>query len=487
MAPMEDHPKDTCPSIQALLSEYLDGVLGSGQCDQIKSHFESCPECLESYVQLRLVQSEVANLQYQPDAFPSQELRLWDQIESQLQADLKQQANMTDAAFCGFDEEFLSAYYDGELPTTDPEFGRFESHLSGCTDCTQVLGDIGDMSDQVRNFAYRMEGQLASLDITANVMQQLTQGETNTTNETNTEPGELVQSCELYSVEVISAFVDESLVAKETIAFGQHLEACQPCRVHLHAFHELSKGIQEMATHLEAEAPDLWPQVLESLQADPVENVVSFPQRILNQLAHPKAWMAIPLSAAAVMLVVSAGYQQLFNIPSSDSFSSQKAQVTLASADSTSMPEPGISDGISDDKVMQDGGAANAYPAEESAPSVSAVGGSAGAPARAQGKARADMIAWNPNMKNEAAPPMPSMEGRSPAPSAAAPSGFAEEAKEAEKTIAHDMAAKPKRSSSASFSARGRRTPTSEEYLFNMNDQELSSQELPIILGDSNH
>lgn len=428
----------SCLDVQALFSEYLDeelrldGIsrLSEIQLSGIQRHFKDCHLCLEQYMTLRESRHEVSSLQH-TTPMPPEMPDLWARLGQQLEQD------KACPPVCRFDEDFVSAYFDGEHEEIETGIALFESHLVSCTPCNELLADMGEISEVCKNFAYRLEEALTPhlepLEFPRRVLAQY-----------QLELGVTVsggQACREFSVETLSAFRDDELAPKVAIALGNHLEQCALCKNHLQGFQLLSQQIQDMARGLEAEAPDaFWPLIQKELSRE--SRVAPFSQRVLK--GRKQLW-TISASAAAAFLFVMISVN---HVPWMGGYDASKASVMQQVGQMTAKRE-----------------SSDAYDGDSNAQS--------------EGKS---IIAWLPPTSNRANFAPSADSGASAAPEMAPTAQDAESVSSPKE----EMAAKPgspmrERRMRKEYSS----VPSSEEYMFNMNSRDLPSEDLPAVLGAS--
>jgi anti-sigma factor RsiW len=314
----------SCSDIQAILSSYLDDELAGDSSrglsadttSIIQVHLADCEGCLDVYMALRVAQAGVSDLAHTtPVAEPSG--GLWKNLAAQLEQD------KAEPLPCVYDEEYLSAYFDGELASGDAQYEAFEAHLTTCQGCNPMLAEMGVASEALKQHGFRLEAlaeaHCDAVGMTGRVMDAF-----------KVESGlEGQADCGQLSIELLSAFVDGEVSQKERMHVSQHVETCDVCKVHLAAFQEISHGIAGVAVQLERQAPEgiYWPTIAEALQEDAAKAPVSFFKKYLS---GRKRW-AVPgsIAAAVLFVLVSLDNTALFQSPQAElavSQASAKAQ-----------------------------------------------------------------------------------------------------------------------------------------------------------------
>jgi len=116
-----------CVDFETLLTDYLEGVVGSETNRQMAEHAMKCPLCHET---LLAVKSAVAACRVAAVPEPSREL----------DARILQKTVPETAMTCEEFEEFLTDYLDGFLPAN--LYHRWERHAALCERCTELPGEV---------------------------------------------------------------------------------------------------------------------------------------------------------------------------------------------------------------------------------------------------------------------------------------------------------------------------------------------------------
>ena len=116
-----------CVDFETLLTDYLEGAVGSETNRQMAEHAMKCPLCHET---LSAVKSSVAACRVAGVPEPSRDL------DARI---LKQTVPQT-AMTCEEFEEFLTDYLDGFLPAN--LYHRWERHAALCERCTELPGEV---------------------------------------------------------------------------------------------------------------------------------------------------------------------------------------------------------------------------------------------------------------------------------------------------------------------------------------------------------
>lgn len=217
---------------------------------------------------------------------------------------------------CQYDLEFLSSYLDGELVSDSASDSllkhrilTFEQHLPQCPSCNQQLGQLFETIELVRGHLYRLESQLASFDIAAEVMNlwMLTPSPADVPVETEPLP---LAGCGRYPFEVLSASLDGELASGEHVEVTEHLDQCEPCQAFLHPFTLVRDHVrQAMATAEGSNNPtlptlDVWSAIQPQLEAAsaPSGHIIPFPSHKKRRVSMVSASVA-----AAVLLMMFSG------------------------------------------------------------------------------------------------------------------------------------------------------------------------------------
>jgi len=116
-----------CVDFETLLTDYLEGVVGTETNRQMAEHAMKCPLCHET---LLAVKSTVAACRVATVPNPSRDL----------DARILQKTVPETAMSCEEFEEFLTDYLDGFLPAH--LYHRWERHAALCERCTELPGEV---------------------------------------------------------------------------------------------------------------------------------------------------------------------------------------------------------------------------------------------------------------------------------------------------------------------------------------------------------
>jgi anti-sigma factor RsiW len=116
-----------CVDFETLLTDYLEGVVGTETNRQMAEHAMKCPLCHET---LSAVKSTVEACRMAAVPAPSRDL----------DARILQKTVPETAMTCEEFEEFLTDYLDGFLPAH--LYHRWERHATLCERCTELPGEV---------------------------------------------------------------------------------------------------------------------------------------------------------------------------------------------------------------------------------------------------------------------------------------------------------------------------------------------------------
>lgn len=290
---MQETPPHTLLEMKLLLSQYLDGALTAEQTKTVDELLSQFPQYVEELQKLKKTRDALqSSLGIQSGEGP--DLRLanpaesaWGEIAKRMKVDQEQPARL-------FDSEFISAYYDGEIPALDADFIAFESQLYHNTAANELLAGMGEISETVRQFGYRLENA-CSLDIAGDVMATFlseSAGQVIT--------GDLPEASE--NVELVSAYADQALSPRETIEANRLIERDAEAKHSLGQFNRISEGIASVSLQIQAQSPDLWPAVSTILQKSPAEGGLVV---VIDRFRQLKRWSKIVAPVAAAVLLVA--------------------------------------------------------------------------------------------------------------------------------------------------------------------------------------
>jgi anti-sigma factor RsiW len=413
---MKEHPPYSLPEIRLVLSEYLDGALEPDKVVEVELLIEQYPEYKRALLSLQAARDTVqATFERQIES-EDHELdassALWKSLSRQLEADRTE-------APTHFDFEFVSAYYDGEIPASDPAFQVFERQLPNNPEANRLLADAGEVSEIVRQFGYRLENA-CTLDITQNVMQAFAAEQ----NSSAVVEPELERGALDPAVETISAYFDQELTARETIEANRLIENDPEARRLLGNLNRLSEQLKSIGGQIEAQAPDCWGAIREELEKQPDDGVV-IPMPREKQVKRLLR-IAFPAAAAAILVLLTLPAAE-FSPPGTAQELSYKAKAGTTSTDRSelaSVPVAATSGGMM---------------------TVSADGASA------------------PMLEDAVYRPSRALQPRSP-----------------EEMPSEPMALQP---DDAPDQRAGKKAPSSEEYLFDALSEQMPDEDVSAILG----
>lgn len=296
---MQETPPHTLLEIRLLLSQYLDEMLEPPQMQEIDDLLSRFPQYVEELRKLKksrealLSSLDGQELSNMPQEQANRDA--WRSISKRLKADKKNETR-------SFDAEFVSAYYDGEIPAADSEFIEFESQLFHNTEANDLLARMGEISESVRQFGYRLENA-CTLDITQDVMAAFRAEQPQASNETTILDSGSWEDTVPAELELISAYADQALTPRETIEANRLIESGQTAKFALGRFNHISERIASISTQIQAQAPDLWPSVLVLLNKTPEEGGLVVP---IDRFRPLRRWAKIagPVAAAVLLLVL---------------------------------------------------------------------------------------------------------------------------------------------------------------------------------------
>ncbi len=287
---MQENPPYSIAEIQLLISQYLDGEMSADRIAEIDALLDRFPPYKTEFLRLQAIRNHVQTA-LNPEAIPeSDPTPLWQKLARQLQSDA--QADVLDC-----DPEFVSAYYDHEISPSDPALQAFEAQLYNNEEANRLLAELGQVSDAIRQFGYRME-EACTLDITQQVMAAY---------RAEQEVGILLEEIPPNpKAETVSAFADQELSPREIIEANRLIESDENARQMLNQFSQLSEGIQSVSSQIQAQAPDLWPHIKETLTKELADkpNVASL-QDARKKRLNSALKLAVPAAAAAILILLS--------------------------------------------------------------------------------------------------------------------------------------------------------------------------------------
>lgn len=296
---MQETPPHTPMEIKLLLSQYLDGALDLEQVHQVETLLSTFPQYADVLNKLQATRDAVrASFGNQEQSLTGGTESLWDSIASRLEAD-------QEAPTQTFDLDFVSAYYDGEIPSSDAQLVAFERQLYKNDAANAQLAQISEVSETVRQWAARMETHCA-VDVTEAVMAQL-RAEMTSPQQVNAQVDaeENLHAEDLASLEMLSAYVDEALSPREVIEANRLIESDAVAKLTLTRFNQISDALASVSTQIQAQAPDLAPAIMETLSQSSFEATpevsLDAARRSRRNVYQWSKWGG--LTAASVLLV----------------------------------------------------------------------------------------------------------------------------------------------------------------------------------------
>jgi anti-sigma factor RsiW len=252
---MQEAPRYTLLEIQQMLSQYLDGLLEPDQVQEVEGLLSRFPQYVEELSKLKIARNALKTTLQNPGSDIVVQESVWQSIAERLKNDQEMGLRI-------FDPEFVSAYYDGEIPAMDSEFIEFESQLFHNARANEILAQMGEVSELIRQWGYRLEST-CSVDFSQSVMLRFL-AESGRDALMTGSPDVLVQEPPPDAV-LLSAYADQALTPRETIAVNRLIESDTKARLTLMHFNRLSEWMQAVSEQLQAQAPDFWPSVSQTL------------------------------------------------------------------------------------------------------------------------------------------------------------------------------------------------------------------------------
>lgn len=177
---------------------------------------------------------------------------------------------------CQYDFEFISAYFDNQLHSEpgDQNLLRqrvqtFEQHLPHCSSCNQRLGLVLEITELYRNYLYRLESRLETLDFSAQVIARLAMSSDPLDESVSLQ----AVGCAAYESETFSSYLDRELPEATVQEMDAHLRSCSPCREASAQFFELNRNIQGFYSRLSAQDEEtlslnLWPGIRQKIEQE---------------------------------------------------------------------------------------------------------------------------------------------------------------------------------------------------------------------------
>jgi hypothetical protein len=293
---MQETPPYSLVEIRILLSQYLDGALEPAQVIEIDGLMVQFPHYKEAFLKLQAARDAIQTSLEKAVENPV-ELRYtkisdmtWKNIAQRLDEDRQ-------ALSKNYDAEFISAYYDRELPAEDPDLQAFESQLYSNEDANRLLAGFGQVSDAIRQMGYRLENN-CTVDLTEQVMAAFIQEQNPESLPEDNLPAD-------NQLALLSAYADQELSPRETIEVNRLIENEENARSTLRNFNWISEQIQSLSLQLQTQVPDFWPKIEPILKKTPEEGGIVLPfdhKKRLKDLLK----IAVP-TAAAIFIIVASG------------------------------------------------------------------------------------------------------------------------------------------------------------------------------------
>jgi anti-sigma factor RsiW len=288
---MQEAPRYTLLEIQRMLSQYLDGLLEPEQVQEVEGLLSRFPQYVEELRKLKIAQDALKATLQNPVPEKAVQDSAWQSIAERLKVDQEMELR-------AFDPEFVSAYYDGEIPAVDSEFIEFESQLFHNAKANEMLAQMGEVSELVRQWGYRLESG-CSVDLGQTVMSRFLAESGR--NGLIAPQESLVQEAPAEAA-LLSAYADQALTPRETIAANRLIESDPKAKLTLTHFNRLSEWIQTVSDQIQAQAPDFWPSVSQTLSRSPEAGGLMV---AVDRFGTLKRWAKIAGPIAASILLVT--------------------------------------------------------------------------------------------------------------------------------------------------------------------------------------
>ncbi|WP_303673489.1 anti-sigma factor family protein [Vampirovibrio chlorellavorus] len=295
---MQETPPHTLMEIKLLLSQYLDGALDLEQVRQVEALLSTFPQYAEVLDRLQATRDAVrATLVNQEQAVSLNTESLWASIAQRLEAD-------QETPIQTYDFEFVSAYYDGEILPTDAQRVSFESQLFNNDAANTQLAQVGELSQAVREWSARLETH-CTVDVTAAVMKQFCPEETSSPSGWSADSEESLPVEDMTAVEMLSAYGDQALSPREVIEANRLIESDASAKLTLTRFNRISAGLESISAQIQAQAPDLTADIMKTLsQSSPEEATLVSLDTVRKSRSRIYRWAQWGgLTAASVLLV----------------------------------------------------------------------------------------------------------------------------------------------------------------------------------------
>jgi anti-sigma factor RsiW len=277
-----------------LMPHYLDGELSCEEEADFLLAVQESPNLQRRFAHAKTIHEALQNIAHQAtywlddtDKTPS----LWTAIANQLHEDA-----VADPVGDIWALETASAYHDGELSPEERE--QFEAQLHQQLFLNQLLADFETLSESISQGVSSCE-----VDVSAEVLHRLM-----TDNSEDTMQPLLPSGLTLVQVELLSAHTDDALKAQDIIAVNRLIESDMQARHSLQQFHSLHETLQQASIQWQAQAPVIaWREIQDQLLKDPVFMAEAYQQRSRKQAAQFKKaiWLGAPMAAAAALLLLS--------------------------------------------------------------------------------------------------------------------------------------------------------------------------------------
>lgn len=339
--------------ILMLLSTYIDGELSYDpeRLNYVEYLLDSRADVRDAFSRLKQLQSNVSHVtELTFDEMHTVMPDCWDSISRQLDADAdfcKEVAVQGESA----SPEFLSAYYDNELPRKSPGVKAFEAQLGQDAKATKTLSDWLALSQLLKGYIYRLE-EACGVDVTDTILSHVEsddyfveeQAPEVASKPYATKPleqsvkakrekgGRTLLSPE--TAELLSAYFDnDALNPKEKNQASQYLETKENCRQFAIFHQQLREGLNRIVQSQYDQAPHILPSIKNQIFTE-------FPakKQSTGTFPIPKKWVTAAALVASVLLVVVAGISSLgldsfrFGQPSDTKVQSQVAALSNNSA-----------------------------------------------------------------------------------------------------------------------------------------------------------
>ncbi len=333
---MRDNPPYSLSEIRLLLSQYLDGVLEASQILRVDALLNDYPEYQQEFLKLQATRAAIQNSVSPPekvmDLLPEGDA-LWSKLSSQLQAD-------AGTAPSDYPAEWISAYMDGEIPSQSEDFKAFERQLPRNAEANERLAQLRQVSETIKQFGYRQENQ-CSFEQSKVIIAQF-QAEQAAASLTVSQAQPQADDTPIDPQwELLSGFVDQVLTPREMIQATQHIESSDLARTRLLQFNQISEGIQRISKQMQAQAPNVWPDIqqrLEHIQAQQKAADRARPKRL-----HWAKRATIPVAAAILLIVLSLPNLHIPGISPVEEVEINNTNGTGSSADSSLHSHPSAS------------------------------------------------------------------------------------------------------------------------------------------------